>query len=194
MANVRWSGCMQCAMIAIAGLISPPALADNSPLSNSPLIQTDNEQSQIPLLTDFPSASINANQLLTQETENPPVIPVIKVTGIKVNSTESGLEIILQTESEATLNPTTQEEGNTFIADISNAVLALPEGEVFQANNPVEGITSITVTQLDATRIRVSVTGKESAPIIEIIPGSGLVMAVTPKEKIEIIVTADRQQ
>jgi iron complex outermembrane recepter protein len=54
----------------------------------------------------------------------------VQITGVRVNATETGLEITLETD-EPLEAPATSVVGNALIADISNAVLALPEGEEF---------------------------------------------------------------
>ncbi|MEG3882279.1 AMIN domain-containing protein, partial [Microcoleus sp. herbarium7] len=90
---------------------------------------------------------------------------VVQVTGVRLNPTANGLEVILETPSGQVLQVETRIEGKSAIADIENAQLALPSGGEFRESNPDEGIASVTVTQLEgASRIRVSVTGIKAAP------------------------------
>ncbi|MEG5170553.1 TonB-dependent receptor plug domain-containing protein [Microcoleus sp. B3-D7] len=120
---------------------------------------------------------------------------VVQVTGVRLNTIASGLEVILETPEGQVLQATTRIEGKSAIADIENAQLALPEGGEFRASNPDEGIEEVTVTQLDGNRIRVSVTGIKAAPEASVVNSDrGLVLGVTPsaKEDIQIIVTARR--
>jgi iron complex outermembrane receptor protein len=74
------------------------------------------------------------------------------------------LEVILETEAGQLLQAITRTEGKSAIADIENAQLALPSGEEFRAQNPDRGIAEVTVTQLEGSRIRVTVTGERAAP------------------------------
>lgn len=94
---------------------------------------------------------------------------VVQVRGVRLNPTPDGLEVILETPLGQQLQASTRSEGNSLIAEIPNAVLVLPQGEAFRASNPVAAISSVTVTQLDARRIRVTVTGKERLPTARLI-------------------------
>ncbi|MEH1836378.1 MAG: TonB-dependent siderophore receptor [Nostoc sp.] len=115
--------------------------------------------------------------LLVQE----PVSQVVKVTGVKLNSTSTGIELVLQTSLGEALKPIAKTEGNSFIADIPNVVLELPDGKEFRSENPVKGIVSVTVTALDASSIRVIVIGEASSPKVELFDDpEGLVFGFTP--------------
>ncbi|CBN56576.1 TonB-dependent siderophore receptor protein [Kamptonema sp. PCC 6506] len=116
---------------------------------------------------------------------------VIQVTGVQLNPTPAGLEVILETAAGQVLRANTRTSGTTLIAEISNAQLALPGGGEFKADNPFEGITSVTVTNVDANSIRISITGQERLPIADVIrSASGLTLSVTADEEINITVTA----
>ncbi|NJL20323.1 MAG: AMIN domain-containing protein [Leptolyngbyaceae cyanobacterium SM1_3_5] len=67
----------------------------------------------------------------------------IEITNVRLNPTETGVEVVLETAAGQLAQPTTTIEGNTFIADIANAVLTLPEGQTFRADNPIGGITEV---------------------------------------------------
>jgi iron complex outermembrane receptor protein len=130
---------------------------------------------------------------------------VIQVTGVVVNAAATGLEITLET-SEPLEAPTPSVVGNALIADIPNAVLALPEGEEFQATNPAEGIALVSVTRLPNNRVRVAVTGVDAPPTASLsVEASGLVIAITPQtevteaaatdeDAIQVVVTATRTE
>ncbi|WP_148288833.1 MULTISPECIES: TonB-dependent siderophore receptor [Kamptonema] len=116
---------------------------------------------------------------------------VVQVTGVQLNPTPAGLEVILETAAGQVLRANTRTSGTTLIAEISNAQLALPGGGEFKAENPFEGITSVTVTNVDANSIRISITGQERLPIADVIrSASGLTLSVTADEEINITVTA----
>ncbi|MBE9193537.1 TonB-dependent receptor [Gloeocapsopsis crepidinum LEGE 06123] len=108
---------------------------------------------------------------------------VIQVTGVQANPTAQGVEVILQTTQGEQLQITNRSAGNNFIADIPNAQLRLPNGDAFTFNSqkPIKGITEITVTNLDANTIRVTVAGEEGLPTVALFDSNeGLIFGLTP--------------
>ena len=124
-----------------------------------------------------------------------------RVTGIELKPTDKGLKIILETSTEEQLVPLILPEGNNLAIDILDATLALPTGDEFRETDPVEGITEVTLTQIDETSIRLIVTGEGQTPSAEVIPSQqDLVLSVTPEgvtteqaldEEIEVIATGE---
>ena len=108
--------------------------------------------------------SQRAVDLLAQNNSTSPV----KITGVRINSTDKGIEVILETVNARNLQPVGKSQGNSLVADIANAVLSLPDGKDFKVENPAEGIASVTVTQVDANNIRLTVTGESSPPKAEL--------------------------
>ncbi len=135
--------------------------------------------------------------------EEAEVAEVTEITGVEVNATETGLDLVLQTTGNLE-TPATFVAGNTFTAEIANAVLALPEGETFERVNPVAGVAQIRVTNVPGGQVRVEIVGMDAPPVAEVTAvEAGLVLAVTPRagdvvasedEEVEITVTADREQ
>ncbi|BAY91320.1 TonB-dependent siderophore receptor [Tolypothrix sp. LEGE 11397] len=132
--------------------------------------------------TSVPNTQIpqtNIKELLAQEQQQNPAVTI--VTGVRLNSTANGLEVILETPTSDKLQTATQNEGNSFIADISNAQLRLTTGDSFRQEKPVSGVAEITVTSQDANSIRVVVVGETSPPKVELFDDDqGLVFGVTP--------------
>ncbi|PIG95355.1 TonB-dependent receptor [Gloeocapsopsis sp. IPPAS B-1203] len=150
----------------------------------------------LPILSpdNLPQVSTQATNLLKQDANNR-----VRVTAVRLNSTAAGLEAILETEQGQLETPTTTVVGNALIAEISNAVLALKSENEFRTDNPIAGITSVAVTQADATRIRVTVVGETGVPFVEVVPNdAGLALNIAPAseevEEIEIVVTATRTE
>ncbi|MHC5747620.1 MAG: TonB-dependent siderophore receptor [Nostoc sp.] len=115
---------------------------------------------------------------------------IVQVTGVKANPTDKGVEVILQTAQGEQLQITNRSAENNFIADIPNAQLRLASGDgfTFRSQTPVEGITEITVTNLDANTIRVTVTGEGELPKVELFDGDeglifGVISAVTAAQQ-----------
>ncbi|URD48210.1 type IV pilus secretin family protein [Chroococcidiopsis sp. CCNUC1] len=87
-----------------------------------------------------------------------------KVTGVKLDPTNNGLNVVLETSTTARPQVLTSQQGKTLVADISNAQLNLPEGQDFRQTKPTSGIDSVVVTRLDSNSIRLMVTGTTNAP------------------------------
>ncbi|MBE9075866.1 TonB-dependent receptor [Romeria aff. gracilis LEGE 07310] len=96
-----------------------------------------------------------------------------EITAIRIDQTAAGAQLVIETASGSTLSPTTSTEGNALILEIPNAVLALPDGSEFQAVSPGEGLAYISVTALDERTVRISVTGIEAAPAVNLSSEAG---------------------
>ncbi|MEM9503910.1 MAG: AMIN domain-containing protein, partial [Cyanobacteria bacterium P01_E01_bin.43] len=71
---------------------------------------------------------------------------ITQITAVQLTPTASGLNVGLSTAEGALEVPPTTMLGNALIVDIPNAALSLPDGEDFQAANPIAGIALITVS------------------------------------------------
>ncbi|MBD2771749.1 TonB-dependent siderophore receptor [Iningainema tapete] len=111
-----------------------------------------------------------------------PTPEIVSVTGVKANPTNKGVEIILQTAKGSQLQIANRSTGNSFIADITNAQLRLPSGNtfIFRSEQPIAGITEITVINSNANTIQVRVTGEATIPVVELFdsPDEGLIFSV----------------
>ena len=145
----------------------------------------------------FPRGEQGGSQEESQEGQ------IIPVTGVQLNPTDTGLELILQTPPNTAelLQPNNVSEGNRFVADIPNAQLQLPDNQPFRAENPLEGISEVTVTNSDASTIRVTATGETTIPQVELFDSNAeLIFGLTPVEESaqtpteEEIVSIDRVQ
>ncbi|AFZ28907.1 TonB-dependent siderophore receptor [Gloeocapsa sp. PCC 7428] len=148
-----------------------------------------------------------AEQLETTQTEQPATTVdewmrqiaqvIAQISQVEVSATETGLEIVLQTATGQITVPTTSIVGNDLIADIPNAVLALPEGQ-FQQVNPSEEVALVSVFNLPDNQVRVVITGINAPPKVAIATEpQGLVMSVTPEaeeDTIEIVVTGEQNE
>jgi iron complex outermembrane receptor protein len=117
-----------------------------------------NIQQPVTLKSSTPQPSTRASDLLAQNTS------FTKITGVKLNPTPTGLEIVLETSTGTTFKPAVRTEKNTWIAEIDNVVLALPDGEDFTATNPTEGVSAVNITQVDEQKIQVRVEGTGITP------------------------------
>ena len=121
----------------------------------------------IPQLNQIEQISQSA-ELLVQSPV--PTSEVVQITEVQATPTPQGVEVILQTTQGEQLQITNRSSGNSYIADIPGAQLRLPNGDsfTFRSENPTEGITEITVTNLDANTVRVAVTGEAALPTVEL--------------------------
>lgn len=86
-----------------------------------------------------------------------------QVTNVRVNSTASGVDVVLETRAGDRPQVFAVKRGNSWTADVINTQLRL-SGNSFRQDNPAPGITAVTVAPLDANSIRVTVTGQNNAP------------------------------
>jgi iron complex outermembrane recepter protein len=124
----------------------------------------------------------------------------VQVTGVKLEQTEYGLDIVLETAESKLLQIDATKfraEGNSLVADIPNAVLVLPEGQAFVAENPTDDIATVQVVQ-QGNQIQVSVAGKDALPETEVTLRTGeLGYSLNPEgdePDDEIVVTGEGQQ
>ncbi len=169
---------------AIVFLISNSAQAEDStskPLGSQQKINLDEAGQNILQLSEIELPATKA-QLLVQgsTTAQGSIVPI---TGVRTNSTDKGLEIILQTPQARQLQVVNRSSGNDFIADIPNAQLQQATGDAFKftQEKPTEGITEITVTNLNANTVRIAVKGESELPKVELFDsGEGLIFGLAP--------------
>ena len=88
----------------------------------------------------------------------------VQITNVRVESTDAGLQLILETADGELAAPTETVSGNALVAEIPNAVLALPEGDEFPGD-----------------RVQVVITGADAPPTAEIsIAATGLMLSIAP--------------
>ncbi|MBE7385517.1 MAG: TonB-dependent receptor [Leptolyngbya sp. SIO1E4] len=107
--------------------------------------------------------------------------PLVQIIEIRLETDASGLQVVLETADGELAEPTTTVSGNALIAEIPNAVLALPEGDEFQQFEPTEDIALVQITELPNDRVQVVITGTDAAPTAEVsTTTSGLTLGVVP--------------
>ncbi|MEO0489450.1 MAG: TonB-dependent receptor plug domain-containing protein, partial [Cyanobacteria bacterium J06659_2] len=119
-----------------------------------------------------------------------------QITGVQIEETEAGLQIVFETAAGELATPTTQTVGNALIADIPNAVLALPEGDAFEQFEPAAGIALVQVTNEPGDRVRVAITGTDAPPVGEVTATGlavtlGEAIAGAEDDAIQVVVTGE---
>jgi len=180
---------------AAVAIDAAAALADQAAVSEASAGIAANE---IPLLSELqqPATSVEAWAAQIAQAER------VQVTGVRVETID-GLAVVLETATGQLEVPTTNAIGNALIADIPNAVLALPNGEAFEQADPIAGIALVSVTSLPGDRVRVAITGVDAPPTANINRADqGLVVNVNQgealaganEEAIEIVVTGEQDE
>ena len=173
-------------------------------LTESPA--TESARTKIPALSDVEHPPTSVSEWLSQSPDADRQ-SLVRITDVQLNSTETGLEIVLVT-SEGPLPPvSTSVVGNALIADIPNVVLALPDTDEFQAANPTDDIALVSVTNLPDDQIRVAITGLSGVPAVDIRTGEtelvfnvtapeiatdSVETAITENDGLRVVVTAER--
>ncbi len=134
----------------------------------------------------------STQDLLAQSAPTP---QPIKITTVRLNRTENNLELIIATPDGEISAPVTLNDGNIFIADIPNAVLALPETAEWREDNPVTGIAYVSVIQQYNNKVRVTIAAQGNLPAITVVnQANSLAIAITPDSPdIELTVTAQKR-
>ncbi len=112
----------------------------------------------------------------------PALAAPIQVTGVQLNQTSSGVDVVLQTQSGGRPQVFAVNRSNSWTADLPSSQLRLPDGKNFRKENPAPGIALVTVAPLSATSVRVTVVGKAGAPVGQVVrpDQGGVKLSVSP--------------
>ncbi|MCL1466666.1 AMIN domain-containing protein [Argonema galeatum] len=80
------------------------------------------------------------------------------ITNVRLAPTSNGLDIVLETQSGDMPQVFTINRGNTWIAEITNTKLKLPQANSFNQDNPAPGIASMTIIPLSENSVQVILT------------------------------------
>lgn len=92
-----------------------------------------------------------------------------QITGVRINPTSTGIDLILETQAGDRPQVFAVPRGNSWVADVINAQLRVPEGTTFTRTNPAPGIASISIAPLDTNSVRVTITATDQAISGEVI-------------------------
>ncbi|MCL2923418.1 MAG: AMIN domain-containing protein [Trichodesmium sp. MAG_R04] len=102
-----------------------------------------------------------------------PAFAVTQITQVQLSVVDEGINIVLVTNNGDRPEVFSVNKDNSFMAEIINAQLSLPQGNKFREDNPVPGIEYVEVIQVDANSVRVVIRGQQSPPRGRIIQGAG---------------------
>lgn len=130
---------------------------------------------------------------------NPATAQTTTVIEVQVSSTSTGLAVRLEPTGVDVLTTTPVVSGNTVTFEVLNA--QLKSGTAFRQDNPGAGITSIVVSPIDATRLRIEITGIASAPTVEVSQQDQAIVLNVPttlaeedEDEEEVVTVGNRRQ
>jgi iron complex outermembrane receptor protein len=183
------------------GLIHQPVWAQ-TPVNDGVTTTESAAFTDVTANASFSLADVNQPATTVDEWSAQLEAAVVSITGVRVEATETGIEVVLETAAGELAAPTSRTVGNALIADIPNATLDLAEGEFFEAFGPAEGIVLVSVTETTDGGVQVSITGTDAPPSAEFTADpTGLVLSVVPSQEgltqseadtIQITVTGDQ--
>ncbi|MEO0767813.1 MAG: TonB-dependent siderophore receptor [Cyanobacteria bacterium J06649_4] len=176
--------------------------------------QNSKPTAQVSLLGLAPSAEEPLKQflepILDQSPERPlrqaqlPAETITEIVDIRLETTEKGLEILLETAEGDLLAPEITNSQNALIIEFFNTILSLPNAEDFQAFEPAENIALVQVSELLSegmgSRVRLVVTGTNASPVGTLSSTSaGTAVSISPgtaqssesEDAIRLLVTGD---
>lgn len=177
------------------------------------LVTSTEESASMQIGNDWPTALTPASKTDAPKSssQNQPtpawmaqgVTSPTQITDVRIETTETGLQIVLETTADDLPTPITTVSGNALIAEIPNARLALPQGDEYQQFEPAPSIALITATNLPGNTVQVVVTGTEVPPTADVsLEARGLILSITPGSEVEatdletdaiqVIVTAEK--
>ncbi len=108
-----------------------------------------------------------------------PAFAQTQVQDVRLVEMNGEVGLVLMTKSGERPEVFVVRRGNDFVVDIINTQLPAQK-QNFQQNNPIPGIASVVVTQLDPTSVRVIVSGVNSPPDARIMQGAneGIVISM----------------
>lgn len=121
------------------------------------------------------------------------------ISEVQLLATETGLDIFLKTDGGELSSIITETSGEDLVIEIDQVRLALPDGNRFSAVNPTANIAAVQVIPLENNRIRITIAGTETSPILNRrTTPQGLVLTAiadaTTSAPIELVVTATRSE
>ncbi len=131
---------------------------------------------------------------------------LVQVREVRLEPTETGVEIFLVTAGGAIASPNLETVGNALIIDIPNSLLVLPGEQGFEQVSPTADIAFVSVTQMADNQVRLAITGVDGPPEAEVKSSpQGLQLVVRPGiaqtaaavdevEALQIVVSATRTE
>lgn len=183
----------------ISTLVTQSAWAEAKPNNQ---VERGHKEQKIDRLSELNQPATTVTDWLTQRETAP-----VQITGVRIETTDNGLQLLLETIEGELAAPRTETVSNALIVEIPNAVLALPQEETLEEFEPTEGIAFVSVSGLPDNRVQVTITGTDAVPQVQVRTQAGnLVLSVVPSlervdgadeaindETIEVVVTGEQE-
>ena len=121
--------------------------------------------------------SIAAASAIVVMAAQPGLAAPTEITGVDVKQTSGGIALELKTRFGDRPQVFSAPRGKSWVADVINSQLSLPNGASFRQANPAPGISSVQVLPLDSNSVRVIVTGTDTLPAGEVAQRSGQMLS-----------------
>ena len=127
--------------------------------------------------SEFDAPKNNSSIIISQNAA------IAKISGVKVEKTNSGLQLFLETSNlNAVKSKTIIADKSVIIIKLNNAQLHLPDGREFLQENLEAGVNSLSVKQLGETEVEIKIIGENKLPKVERIESnSSLVFNINNK-------------
>lgn len=121
--------------------------------------------------------SIAAASAIVVMAAQPGLAAPTEITGVDVKQTSGGIALELKTRFGDRPQVFSAPRGKSWVADVINSQLSLPNGASFRQANPAPGISSVQVLPLDSNSVRVIVTGTDTLPAGQVAQRSGQMLS-----------------
>lgn len=178
--RLKWQAWITCSISVVMGTLGEGAIAQPSE------INAIHPSPQMPRLQDWQPPAMTLSEWLAQMPDP------VQITGIRLNPTPDGMDVVLETSSNEPLQSNIVRRGKVLVLEVRNVQLA--EGQSFQQDNPIPGISRVSMTAPEANQVLVEITGTDEVPEAEILTNNQfLILSVIPSEpEEEVIVTAQK--
>ncbi|MEM1394633.1 MAG: TonB-dependent receptor plug domain-containing protein, partial [Cyanobacteria bacterium P01_H01_bin.150] len=112
--------------------------------------------------SEFDAPKNNSSIIISQNAE------IAKISGVKVEKTDSGLQLFLETSNLNAVKSKTIVDGKSVIIfKLNNTQLHLPDGRDFLQENLGAGVNSLSVKQLGETEVQIKIIGENKLPNVK---------------------------
>lgn len=94
----------------------------------------------------------------------PSFAQLAQITDVRLIPIQDGLQVELVTSDSNSPQVFQAQDQNNLYVDIVGAQLALSDGEIFQQDNPVPSVASISIEQISDQEVRLKIVGTETTP------------------------------
>ncbi|MEM9246937.1 MAG: AMIN domain-containing protein, partial [Cyanobacteria bacterium P01_F01_bin.153] len=175
---------------------APPATAESIESLTSAIAEQQDNQAKSAVATVGVAAELEGSAF--GDPNSPGAIAQTSsanaITAVDIEETESGLSVNFTSDEPLTVE-TSEVVGNALVLTLPDATLALADPNQGEQFSPIDGIALVSVVGLAEGGVRVSITGNDAPPQVEVnTEGSNLVLGVTPGAASDVAAERDAIQ